>query len=54
MLGSDVGFAGNGSSRVAWPGSLSRRTWVLEATGRAGLLTACLSTVADTPVAIAI
>jgi hypothetical protein len=29
---------------VAWLSSLSRRTWVLEATERASLITACQST----------
>src|SRR5882757_8622513 len=39
------------ASRVAWLSSLSRWTWVLEATERASLITACQSTVADTSVA---
>jgi hypothetical protein len=42
------------ASRVAWLSSLSRRTWVLEATERASLITACQSTVADTSVAITV
>jgi hypothetical protein len=39
---------------VAWLSSLLRLTWVLEATERASLITACQSTVADTSVAITV